>query len=214
MIDAEIDGYVANLVVNGIAVMPLVESELDRQLPVRRRIRSDDPDDLRSAWSELASAWDKTVERARALTPAQQHQQANGEWSVVQTMRHLVFVVDAWLSRAVLGEPMPYHPAGQLPEFMDGAAEMGIDTGATPSFDDVARLWHDRRRLVADYLATATAADLTRACEPYEGPLWPPIEPETAPVRCVRVVLDESLAHLQFARRDLDIVEATGNEPR
>ena len=41
MQDAEIDGLVTNLVVNGVEVMPYVEAELDRRHPVRLLIRSD-----------------------------------------------------------------------------------------------------------------------------------------------------------------------------
>ena len=47
MQDAEIDGLVTNLVVNGVEVMSYVEAELDRRHPVRLLIRSDQPDDLR-----------------------------------------------------------------------------------------------------------------------------------------------------------------------
>ena len=41
--DADIDGLVTNLVVNGVEVMGYVEAELDRRHPVRLLIRSDDP---------------------------------------------------------------------------------------------------------------------------------------------------------------------------
>src|SRR5512132_1964690 len=53
MQDAEIDGLVTNLVVNGVEVMPYVEAELDRRHPVRLLIRSDEPSDLREAWRRL-----------------------------------------------------------------------------------------------------------------------------------------------------------------
>src|SRR4051794_19012467 len=43
MQDAEIDGLVTNLVVNGVEVMSYVEAELDRRHPVRLLIRSDEP---------------------------------------------------------------------------------------------------------------------------------------------------------------------------
>ena len=49
MQDAEIDGLVTNLVVNGVEVMPYVEAELDRRHPVRLLIRSDSPA-RRSIW--------------------------------------------------------------------------------------------------------------------------------------------------------------------
>ena len=53
MQDAEIDGLITNLTVNGVEVMPYVEAELDRRHPVRLLIRSDEPVDLRQAWRQL-----------------------------------------------------------------------------------------------------------------------------------------------------------------
>jgi hypothetical protein len=214
MIDAEIDGYVEHLTVNGVEVMPLVEAELDRLHPERLLMRSDDPADLRAAWALLVAAWDATIERAAMLTPDQQQEQVDGEWSIIQTLRHLVFVVDAWLSRAVLGEPMPYHPVGLLLEFMDGAAEMGVDMDASPSFDETVVIWHGRKQQVTDFLAESTADDLARACEPNDGPLWPPIAPGTSALRCVRVVLNQTWAHHRFAVRDLQTVESAATERR
>jgi hypothetical protein len=214
MIDAEIDGYVEHLTVNGVDVMPLVEAELDRLHPERLLMRSDDPTDLRAAWAELVAAWQATIDRAATLTPEQQHEQVGGEWSITQTLRHLVFVVDAWLSRAVLGAPMPYHPAGQLLEFMDGAGDMGIDIDASPSFDDMVAVWHGRSRQVADFLADATAETLARVCEPNDGPLWPPIAQGTTARRCVGVVLNEVWAHHRFAIRDLQTVEGAASDRR
>jgi hypothetical protein len=61
MQDAEIDGLVTNLVVNGVEVMPYVEAELDRRHPVRLLIRSDEPADLRQAWRQLRDDWATTV---------------------------------------------------------------------------------------------------------------------------------------------------------
>ena len=177
-------------------------------------MRSDDPADVRAAWALLIATWDDTIERAAMLTPDQQQEQVDGEWSIMQTLRHLVFVVDAWLSRAVLGESMPYHPIGQTLEFMDGAAEMGIDIDASPSFDDAVSVWRGRHRKVTDFLAGATAADLARACEPNDGPMWPPIAPGTTAGRCVRVVLNETWAHHRFAVRDLETLQDADGDPR
>ena len=98
---------------------------------------------------------------------------------------------------------MPYHPAGLLPEFMGGLVEMAIDADAAPTFDEVVAIWRDRASAVSAFLAAATPDDLARVCEPNDGPLWPPIAPDTAVVRCLRVVLNETWAHHQFAVRDL-----------
>src|SRR3954469_4317369 len=66
MRDAEIDGLVGNLIVNGVEVTGYVEAELDRRHPVRVLIRSADPADLRAGWRQLQADWTATVERLRA----------------------------------------------------------------------------------------------------------------------------------------------------
>src|SRR3954466_12531363 len=96
MQDAEIDGLVTNLVVNGVEVMPYVEAELDRRHPVRLLIRSDQPDDLREAWRPLRDEWATTPEQGRSLPETREHHGVGGEWSMVETRRHLVFAHDSW----------------------------------------------------------------------------------------------------------------------
>jgi hypothetical protein len=91
MQDAEIDGLVTNLVVNGVEVMSYVEAELDRRHPVRLLIRSDQPDDLREAWRQLRDDWATTNERVRSMPENNEHRGVDGEWSMVETQRHLVF---------------------------------------------------------------------------------------------------------------------------
>jgi hypothetical protein len=83
MQDAEIDGLVTNLVVNGVEVMPYVEAELDRRHPVRLLIRSDEPADLRKAWRQLQDDWAATTERIRSMPENSEHQGVDGEcpWS-------------------------------------------------------------------------------------------------------------------------------------
>src|SRR6478672_5785691 len=67
MQDAEIDGLVTHLVVNGVDVMPYVEAELDHRHPVRLLIRSDQPADLREAWRQFFYDWATTTERLRSM---------------------------------------------------------------------------------------------------------------------------------------------------
>lgn len=54
----------------------------------------------------------------------------------------------------------------------------------------------------------------TRVCEPYTGPLWPPICEGTTAMRCLRVVIDETWAHHRFAVRDLQTVEGAATDRR
>src|SRR6476659_8198120 len=115
MQDAEIDGLVTGLVVNGVEVMPYVEAELDRRHPVRLLIRSDRPADLRDAWRQLRDDWVRTVARVRSMPEGSEHRGVDGEWSMVETLRHLVFVHDSWFRRCVLGRTEPFTAMGLGP---------------------------------------------------------------------------------------------------
>ena len=108
MQDAVIDGLVRNLVVNGVEVMSYVEAELDRRHPVRLLIRSADPADLREALGQLRADWAATLGRLRGMPEGSEHQRVGGEWSAVETLRHLVFVHDSWFRRCCLGSAGPF----------------------------------------------------------------------------------------------------------
>src|SRR5664279_972179 len=103
MQDAVIDGLVSNLVVNGVEVTSYVEAELDRRYPVRLLIRSTDAGDLREAEKQLRADWAATVARLRGMPEGSEHRRVGGEWSAVETLRHLVFVHDSWFRRCCLG---------------------------------------------------------------------------------------------------------------
>src|SRR6476469_6930313 len=136
MQDAEIDGLVTNLVVNGVEVMSYVEAEIDRRHPVRLLIRSEEPAELREAWRQLRDDWATTIDRVRSMPPNSEHRGVDGEWSMVETLRHLVFVHDSWFRRCVLGLSEPFTAMGLGPPIvMD--QEHGLDASAQPSLDEV-----------------------------------------------------------------------------
>jgi uncharacterized damage-inducible protein DinB len=78
-------------------------------------LQPEDADAFRTAWAETQQRWDETIERARQLPAAALHQRIDGEWSFVQTLRHLLFVTDSWVSRGILEERAPWHPLGLPP---------------------------------------------------------------------------------------------------
>jgi hypothetical protein len=73
-------------------------------------MRSADADGFREAWNILERLWQRTDERARGMAPEPLHERVEGEWSFIETLRHLVFATDAWVKRAILGEPSPWDP--------------------------------------------------------------------------------------------------------
>ena len=123
---AQIDGLISDLVVNGVEVTAYVEAELDRTYPVRVLMRSDVPSDLRTAWTQLQADWAVTVDRIRAI-PGVEHRSAAGEWSAVQTLRHLVFVHDSWFRRCVLGSTALFTPMGLAIDAVPNQVEQGLD---------------------------------------------------------------------------------------
>jgi len=44
------------------------------------------------------------------MAPELLHERVDDEWSFVETLRHLVFATDAWVRRAILGQPSPWDP--------------------------------------------------------------------------------------------------------
>ncbi len=205
--DLEIYGDLGRLVVNGVDVVPLVEAELDRRYPERAAMRPTDPAGFRHAWDVVERLWAGTVERARQLDPALLHESVDGEWSFIETLRHLVFATDAWVRRAILGDPAPWDPLDLPWDEMPDTPGVPRDRGARPSLDVVLELRRDRmttvRRLVEALTEEALAADTV----PVDAPGWP--EPRSYPVReCLLIVLNEEWHHRLYAERDLAALEA------
>src|ERR1700761_6452495 len=191
LVGVEIYGEIEDLTVNGVDIGPLVEAELDRRYPDRAKMRPDDPDGFREAWEILGRLWDQTVARARRLPPELLHESVDGEWSFIETLRHLVFATDAWVGRAIGGDPSPWHPLGL--QWDEGGDIPGVprDRDVRPSLDVVLELRRDRRSTVAAVLADLTDESLNANTTPVEGPGWP--RPGSSyPVRkCLLVVLNE-----------------------
>jgi hypothetical protein len=203
LIDADISGLITGLKINEVEVAPLISDELDRRHPERVLLRSTDPEGLQRAWDAVEALWRPTLELARSLPESCRHQSVGEEWSLVETLRHLIFVTDAWFGRAVLGERQPYHPLGLGPTFL--GSQLGLTMSATPSFDEVVAVREQRMAKVARYLATVTPDDLSSPRLMNDDSGYPPATEHTT-LKCLHVVMDEEWNHHQYAVRDLRIV--------
>ena len=203
LVDVRIEGEVHNVVVNGVDVAPYVTAELDRRDPDRAKMRPTEPAGFREAWTVVERLWDGTVARARDLDPALLHESVDGEWSFIETMRHLAFATDAWVRRAVLGNPSPWDPLDLPWDQMPDTPGIPRDRQVRPSLDEVLALRRDRMATVRAFVDGLTDESLDARTEPVDGPGWPPTE--SFPVReCLLVVLNEEYHHRLFAERDLD----------
>ena len=189
-----------SLFVNGVDVVPLVEAELNRQFPGRELQTSQTPDGLREGWVAVQSAWRTTVaETPPSLVDAH----VEDEWSLAQTLRHLVLATDAWLRGGILRTEQPFHEIGQI---FTSAEAMGFDMSIfredPPAYEEILAVRAERQQLVTDFLATATADLLAEERDnPWGGGDWHPSVGD-----CVRVILEEEWAHLRYIRRDLALL--------
>jgi hypothetical protein len=211
LVDVDIDGEVANLVVNGVDVAPLIEAELDRRQPERTLMRPTDPEGFRAAWQIVERRWEDTVGRARQLDPELLHASVAGEWSFVQTLRHLVFATDAWVRRAILGDPHPWDPLDLPHDTFEELPRVPRDRDARPSLAEVLTLRRDRMDAVRKLLDGLTPEELDGHTEPVEEPGYP--EPESYPVaECLRCVLGEEWQHREYAERDLAVLTSSDRQ--
>jgi hypothetical protein len=93
-----------SLLVNGVDVVPLVDAELNRQFAGRELRNAQTLVGLREGWVAVQSAWQTTV----ADTPPDLvDAQVEGEWSLAQTLRHLILATDAWPGGGILRMQRP-----------------------------------------------------------------------------------------------------------
>ncbi|MEJ7689464.1 MAG: DinB family protein [Nocardioidaceae bacterium] len=207
LVDVDIYGEIEHLTINGVDVGPLVNAELDGRYPDRAKMRPTDPAGYREAWGVVERLWAETVERARRLDPELLHESVGGEWSFIETLRHLAFATDSWIGRAILGDPSPWDPLDLPWDEMPGTPGVPRDRGVRPALDVVLELRRDRMSTVREVIDGLTDASLRGDTEPVEGPGWP--EPRSYSVReCLLCILNEEWEHRLYAERDLDALEA------
>jgi uncharacterized damage-inducible protein DinB len=204
--DVEIDGEISNVTVNGIDIAPLIEAEMARQDPDYAKMSPSTADGFREAWDVLERRWVETVARAQQLDPALLHERVDGEWSFVETLRHLCYATDAWVNRVYLGDPDPWSPL-DLPFDTMRDLEWRHDTDVRPTLDEVLALRASRQAAVRRSLDGLTDDDLAGETTPVEGEGWPP--PDAYPVAEVfGVVVNEEWHHRRYAERDLAVLES------
>ena len=162
----------------------------------------DDPAGLAAAWPAVCDRWAATVERAERLPAGALDERVDGEWSFIETLRHLVFVTDVWVREVVEERDDAVHPWARPPDFATERAveAYGLDLEARPSLDEVLAVRAQRQDDVARAIAAQTPESLLRTCTPRGGAFQV--------VGALQTVLHEELAHLGFAERDLAILES------
>ena len=202
--EVDVSGQLRNVVVNDVDVTAFVEAELDRVYPERVLLReAQTAAELRNVRTDVNALWAATIERARTFPMAALHERVYGEWSFVETQRHLLFASDAWVGSAVLQELHPHHRFG-LPSSgypADKALAIGLALGVKPSLDEVLAARATRAAVVDRLFDELSDDELQRVCGAKPSPEYPD-EPYLVG-RCVRTVLREELEHRRYVERDL-----------
>jgi hypothetical protein len=203
--NVDIHGEIENVTINGVDVGPLINAELNRRYPLRPKMRPTDPAGFREAWDILERLWGETVARARGLPSDRLHESVDGEWSFIETLRHLAFATDSWIRRAILGDPSPWDALDLPWDEMPDTPGVPRDRDARPSLDEVLELRRDRMSTVRQVIEGLTDPSLDGYTAPVEGPGWP--QPRSYPVReCLLIILNEEWEHRLYAERDLDVL--------
>ncbi len=180
----DLSGTIRSLVVNGVEVAGFVEAELQRRHPELGYLGSKDVPGMQRAWAELQEIGRETLARARALPASALDESVDGEFSYLQTLRHLLLAVDRWITGPVLDEDHPFHPLG-VPYFEAPPEELApLDLDATPTLDEVLEARAGRVARVDALVRDATDDSLARVLDSPNGGT-------TTVGDCLRIVFNE-----------------------
>jgi hypothetical protein len=213
LVGATITGDVEGLQVNGVEVEPLVRAELERRHPELARLRATDLGTLRAAWSALEDLWSATTARALRLGEERLRERVDGEWSFMETLRHLVFATEAWVTRGIHGVARPYNPKslpwGGVTE--EWARAVGVDLAADPSLAEVLAMREEGQASARRTLGGLDDAQLLEVRSAPDGDAHPTGDHTVR--HCVHVLLNEEWWHHRYAVRDLDVLDPGGAGP-
>ena len=149
-----------------------------------------------------------TVERARSFAPEQLHERVDGEWSFIETLRHLVFATDAWVAERSSATPSRGTPLDLPHDDMPDSPPVPRDRDARPSLDEVLALRADRMATVRRVVDGLTDEPLAGTTEPVTAAGYPEPRAVCRDAGCLRTILNEEWQHRLYAERDLDALAA------
>jgi hypothetical protein len=200
LFNVEISGLVGNLSVNGVEVGAYVEAELNKRHPQRLLLAPSDPAGMRSAWKSIEAFSAATLDRARVLPADALDESVDEEWSFLETLRHLVFATDRWITGPVLRDANPFHPLGMPNPPIDEATAAHFDLEAKPTLDEALVVRRERMDRVAELIEDIDTDELNRQVPSPNGGT-------TTVKSCLHIVFRDEWWHDQYANRDLAILE-------
>jgi len=195
--NVSIEGVIDGLVVNGVDITEYVNAN-DRWYPLRNQLSPQTAEEMRSTWSALCAEWDLVLGRLHSLDTQVATTSINGEWSLRDTLRHLLFAMDKWFTGPILG--VRHFSSIALPNTGSQGLEWpGINRDADPPIAEVLAVRTMSVQTFTDYLAALELSALPESTEISENGSVP-----TA--MCFHVVFEEEFEHLRYALRDLALI--------
>ena len=145
--------------INGVDVAPLIEAELDRRDPDRAKMQPDDVvGSKRRGASSSGCGTTPSSGRVRCL---RRHLHAlNGEWSFIETLRHINFASAAWVGLDDPRRPLPVAPARSPWDEAPGWDGIPWDSDVRPTLDEVLAVRRERQAMVGGVIASLSAEQL------------------------------------------------------
>ena len=166
------DANIEELTVNGFRIDLLIEEQLNRRDPLRRRFKAadiTDPSSINALLDEhqrLRSSFAELLRSAGRKTLTKQPQPA--EWSPLLILRHLVYAEELFTNRLILDNDLPFSGLGLLPDFLQGEAAFSeVGTEPTEDLELILAAWDHIHRQTRKLVASFTTEDLTRSTGPH-----------------------------------------------
>lgn len=195
--NVSIDGEIKNLLINGVDVTEYVNQH-DRWWPLRNNLSPDTREGVVESWTALSLEWSKLLGLVSTLRPSVVNQSVDGEWTLNQTLRHLIFAMDKWFMLPMLGAHT--FSAIGLPNSSSQARPWpGLDLSENPDFEKIIATRSDQHRRFGEFISEMQIGNLPESVSIEEGGNVPAL-------MCLHVVLEEEFEHLRYMIRDLALL--------
>lgn len=192
--DVSVDGEIEKLVINGVDVTDFVNQH-DRWWPLRNNLSPESVAVLVESWTTLRQEWTALLDRVRDSDPSAVSTSVGGEWSLNETLRHLIFAMDKWFVMPILGG-RSFTAIGLPNTSSQERSWSGIDQRANPDFAEIIATRTAQHGVFNEYISTMVLEDLPDSVVVEENGEMPSLA-------CFHVVLEEEFEHLRYMLRDL-----------
>ena len=193
--DVSLDGVIERISINGVDVTEYVNAR-DRWFPLRTQLEPTSMAEVVVAWSTLKNHWSDLLARVESAGGDTAHRSINGEWSLLQTLRHLIFVHDKWFRWPLLGEHL-FTDMGLPNTGSQGGDWPGWDKDAIPTLSDVIDVRVASQRRFDDFISSTSWEQIPGEVDVLENGRVPGL-------MCLHAVLEEEFEHLRYMVRDLE----------